>query len=98
MESLIKTRNEGKNATLIELKFNSRLYHTSIIETAIKDFGELLTGKIDIDKEYIMVSLKLREEQIDENDQDMQHGINLKELALEFYNYVLGLMKNEMIV
>jgi hypothetical protein len=61
------------------IKFNEKFYKKEFIDQAIVDFKEVC----DIKKRENGLLLKPKEE------------VNIDELGYEFYNYVLGLMKNQ---
>jgi hypothetical protein len=63
---------------LVKLSFNKEFYSDKAIEQTISDFSEIC----DIKKEGNVVVLIPKEE------------LDLNELGHEFYNYVLGIMKN----
>ena len=69
----------------IMIKLNKQFYDLGVVKESIKDFNEVCIGKIK-NKERIEVTLKPKDKSI------------LNILGNEFYNYVLGLMKNKTIV
>ncbi len=66
----------------MRIKLNNKFYSKEIIEEALKDFKEVCDGKILNDS--LEIELKPKE--------------NVDKLNNEFCNYVLGLMKNKMLV
>ncbi len=74
----------------MRILLNSKFYNKNSVEEALKDFKGVCEGRIlnneptAINKKDIEVELKPKEE--------------IKELEEEFCNYVLGLMKNKMLV
>lgn len=66
----------------MKIKLNNKFYNKEVIEEALNDFKEVCHGKIL--SEDIEVELKPKED--------------VEQLKEEFCNYVLGLMKNKMLV
>jgi hypothetical protein len=67
--------------------FNKKIYDFEILKKSLKDFSKICRGKIEKRKEYFHVVLesKIKTE-------------NIQRILLEFRNYVLGVMKNRIIV
>ena len=70
------------NQKKIRIKLNNKFYNKAIVEEALKDFNKVCSGRILNDN--IEIELKPKED--------------IKELKEEFSNYVLGLMKNKVLV
>ncbi len=68
-------------AVKMKVMLNNKLYSREAIEVALKDFEEICSGKI-LNGE-IVVELESKEE--------------IENIGEEFCNYVLGLMKNNML-
>ena len=66
----------------MKIRLNNKFYSKESVEEALKDFEEICKGNILSDD--IEVELKPKE--------------SVKQLKEEFCNYVLGLMKNKMLV
>lgn len=66
----------------MKIKLNNKFYNKGIVEEVLNDFKEVCNGKI-VNNE-IEIELEPKED--------------IKELKEEFCNYVLGLMKNKIIV
>jgi len=65
----------------MKIKLNNKFYNKEAVEGALRDFKEVCEGKILNDA--IEIELKPKED--------------IGMLKEEFYNYVLGLMKNKML-
>ncbi len=72
----------------LKIKLNNKLYNKTIVNEALNDFKEVCEGKILNSNSN--------------NNKDIEIELNPKEdiqkLKEEFCNYVLGLMKNKVIV
>ncbi len=66
----------------IKLKLNNKFYNKKVVEEALNDFKEVCKGKIL--NNNIEIELNPKED--------------VPKLKEEFCNYVLGLMKNQVIV
>lgn len=71
----------------VSQKFNSMFYDIAVIKEALSDFSKICTGKIEKKGDYFHVVLKPKTKIEDIN-----------KVGLEFRNYVLGLMKNKMLI
>ena len=76
----------NKEKSEICILLNKRLYNQNAIKDSLLDFKEISEGEIKEDRENWLIVLKPKEENI------------LDTIGYEFCNYVLGLMKNKMIV
>ncbi len=68
----------NKEKNEVVLSFNEKFYDRKFIDEAVEEFKEIC----DITKDNNLISLKPKEK------------IDLDILGYEFYNYVLGLIKN----
>ena len=75
----MKRVNVNKEKKEITLTVNESFYDPDLVNQAIEDFKEVC----DITKNQESIVLKPKEE-----------GIELETLGYEFYNYLLGLIKN----
>jgi len=78
MERIVIDSEKGE----VQLRFNNDFYTRESIEEAAKDFSEVCEAKIEVNENETIVKLKT-----DSYD-------DLEKLGYEFFNYVLGLMKN----
>lgn len=68
-----------KKNNLVKLRFNKHFYKEEFIDLAIKDFDNVC----EIKKEKNVLNLKPKSKEIE-----------LETVGYEFYNYLLGLIKN----
>lgn len=70
----------------IKIKLNKKFYDLNAVKESLKAFNKVCSGDIKKNKEIIKITLKPKDKS--------QTNI----LGHEFCNYVLGLMKNKIIV
>lgn len=70
----------------VKIDINTRLYNYNSIITSLKDFSENNWVYLNMDSD-LCVSVFLKPKNKDDD-------INLTNLGYEFYNYILGIMKN----
>lgn len=75
---------EDKNEIQIVLK--KEFYNGNTIREAISDFRDLCSSEINESEEDVKILLKPNEKE------------DLEDLGYEFSNYVLGLMKNQLLI
>lgn len=67
-----------------EIYLNRDLYNIDAIKESIKDFNKLLSAEIKEEKRHFKITIKPK--------------INSEDIKKEFCNYVLGVMKNRILV
>lgn len=73
-----------KEEKQVLIKFDTRFYPSDCIFKAIQDFSDSCWTSVDSSSDNVVVTLSPKSEEI-----------NLDTLGYEFYNYVLGIIKNE---
>ena len=72
---------------IVKLELNNQFYSEESVSEALQEFSEFIDGSYCLQQGLIKLSLKPKTSRI-----------NSETLALEFCNYVLGLMKNRLVV
>lgn len=75
-----------QNNTSLKINFNRKFYKLPSIKTAIRDFQNICKGSVKESEGYFLVTLAPKNKSLHDN------------LGHEFSNYVLALMKNEVLV
>ena len=72
-----------KNSEGVSVKLNSKLYSLTALKKSLADFGDVCTGEVVNKENVFVVKLNPKNQEID--------AVNL---AHEFCNYVVGIMKD----
>jgi len=75
-----------QNNTALKINFNKKFYKLPSIKNAIRDFQNVCKGSVKELERYFLVTLAPKSKSPQDN------------LGHEFSNYVLALMKNEVLV
>jgi hypothetical protein len=74
----------NKDERSVSIKFDTRFYPSAHVFRAIQDFSGICTISIDGSGAELSIVMKPKSDEID-----------IGTLGFEFYNYVLGVIKNE---
>lgn len=69
-----------------DIKLNKKFYSIIAVKEGINDFKDLCNFEVSEEPQYIKVNIELK------------NGVDADKVSYEFYNYVLGLMKNNVMV